>query len=117
MNHANHLEAYPNSNSNSEALRQRGHAQNLTTPASTSLPGFTSARRRFPEETLGYEAAATIAGDPDKLSLTGMLIARATQGSDARFEKVAALRQAIAAGTYRVPSQDVAAKLIDDMKI
>jgi negative regulator of flagellin synthesis FlgM len=40
------------------------------------------------------------------------LVLQALSGSDVRTEKVAALQQSIAAGTYNIPAADVAGKLI-----
>jgi flagellar biosynthesis anti-sigma factor FlgM len=57
-------------------------------------------------------AAAEIAMDAEKVGLTGALISEASRGSDVRFEKVAALREAIAAGTYSVSSASLADKLM-----
>lgn len=50
--------------------------------------------------------------DQAKLSTTAGVMARALTGSDVRTEKVAALQQSIAAGTYNVSSSDVADKVI-----
>jgi anti-sigma28 factor (negative regulator of flagellin synthesis) len=60
-------------------------------------------------------AAEAIAEDPAKLRLAGKLISWAIAGNAVRFEKVAALRQAIEAGTYRVSSADLAEKLMENM--
>jgi flagellar biosynthesis anti-sigma factor FlgM len=57
-----------------------------------------------------------IADDAEKVSLAGMLISQASTGSDVRFEKVAALRRKIEAGTYSVAAEDVADKLMDEMR-
>jgi flagellar biosynthesis anti-sigma factor FlgM len=57
-----------------------------------------------------------IADDEAQVKLAGMLISQASTGSDVRFEKVAALRQKIAAGTYCVPAANVAEKLMDEMQ-
>jgi flagellar biosynthesis anti-sigma factor FlgM len=43
------------------------------------------------------------------------LIAHALEGSDTRAEKVAALQQAIASGSYSVSSADVASKMIQSL--
>ncbi|MGD0797231.1 MAG: flagellar biosynthesis anti-sigma factor FlgM [Acidobacteriaceae bacterium] len=56
--------------------------------------------------------AGEIAMDTAKVSLAGAMISQATQGSDVRFDKVAALQQAINAGTYNVSSASLADKLI-----
>lgn len=50
--------------------------------------------------------------DTAKVSLAGAMISQATQSSDVRFDKVAALQQAIAAGSYNVSSANLADKLI-----
>jgi flagellar biosynthesis anti-sigma factor FlgM len=60
-------------------------------------------------------AAADIATDSTKLSLAGAMLSQAATGSDVRFEKVASLRQSIEAGTYNIPSSDVASKLVDTL--
>jgi anti-sigma28 factor (negative regulator of flagellin synthesis) len=57
-------------------------------------------------------AAGDIAGDTAKVSLAGAMISQATRGSHVRFDKVAALQQAIAAGTYSVSSAMLADRLI-----
>jgi negative regulator of flagellin synthesis FlgM len=56
-----------------------------------------------------------IAGDSAKVSLAGTMLSQASTGSDVRFDKVAALRQSIDAGTYSVSSASVAAKLVEAM--
>ena len=53
--------------------------------------------------------------DQTNLSSTGALVAQALEGSDTRSAKVAALQQAVAAGTYSVPSSDVADKIIQSL--
>jgi negative regulator of flagellin synthesis FlgM len=60
--------------------------------------------------------AGGIAMDTAKVSMAGSLISRATRSSDVRFEKVAALQQAIAAGTYSVSSASVAEKLMSELQ-
>jgi len=49
--------------------------------------------------------------DEATLSTTATVVAQALTGSDVRTDKVAALQQSIAAGTYNIPSSDVAAKV------
>jgi anti-sigma28 factor (negative regulator of flagellin synthesis) len=63
----------------------------------------------------GGSGIEEIADDAEQVSLAGMLISQASTGSDVRFEKVAALRQKMEAGTYAVPAENVAQKLIDEM--
>jgi negative regulator of flagellin synthesis FlgM len=50
--------------------------------------------------------------DETKVSTAANMITQALSGTDARTEKIAALRQAIAAGTYNVSASDVADKVI-----
>jgi negative regulator of flagellin synthesis FlgM len=62
-------------------------------------------------------AATTVPSDQASLSTAGGLIAQAISGSnsDVRTDKVAALQQAIANGTYHVASSDVAGKIVDSL--
>lgn len=53
--------------------------------------------------------------DQAKLSPASELIAQALGGSDVRSEKVEALRQAIASGTYNISSSDVADKWMQSL--
>ena len=70
-----------------------------TEPSSLSLP--------MPD------GATSLAGlDDAKLSTTAGVVAQALLGSDVRTDKVAALQQSIAAGTYSVSSSNVADKLM-----
>jgi negative regulator of flagellin synthesis FlgM len=53
--------------------------------------------------------------DQTNLSSAAGLVARALESSDTRSAKVASLQQAIAAGSYSVPSSDVADKIIQSL--
>lgn len=53
--------------------------------------------------------------DGASLSLAANAVAQALSGSDTRSDKVAALQQSIAAGTYSVSSSAVAEKLLSTM--
>ena len=53
--------------------------------------------------------------DQANLSSASGVMAQALEGSDVRFAKVTALQQAIAAGSYSVPSSDVADKIIQSL--
>jgi negative regulator of flagellin synthesis FlgM len=53
--------------------------------------------------------------DDAKVSTLAGVITQGLSGSDVRTEKVAALQQAIAAGTYSVSSSDVAEKVIGSL--
>ena len=53
--------------------------------------------------------------DQTNLSSAGGLVVQALEGEDTRSAKVASLQQAIAAGTYSVPSSSVADKIIQSL--
>jgi negative regulator of flagellin synthesis FlgM len=53
--------------------------------------------------------------DQTNLSSASGMIAQALTGSDVRTDKVAALQQAIASGSYNVASSDVADKMIQSL--
>ncbi len=59
---------------------------------------------------------ASEAAEQETVRLAGELISRASQGSDVRFELVAAVRARIEAGTYRVSSAQVAERLLATMR-
>ena len=60
-------------------------------------------------------AASLSPVDETSLSPASALLSQALKVNDARLEKVAALRQSIADGTYNVPSADVANKLVQTL--
>ncbi len=53
--------------------------------------------------------------DQATLSASAGIVAQALGGSDVRSAKVASLQQAIASGTYNVPSSNVADKMIQSL--
>jgi negative regulator of flagellin synthesis FlgM len=63
------------------------------------------------------EAGSVTQLDKASVSSAANMVAQALSGSDVRTEKVAALQQSIAAGTYNVPSSDVAAKVFSALLI
>ena len=74
------------------------------------------------ESPLQTKAASEIASNtpaqldvPSSLSSAAGLVSQALEGSDVRSEKVAALQQAIAGGSYNVSSSDVADKVIQSI--
>ncbi len=53
--------------------------------------------------------------DHATLSAAASLTAAAAPDSDVRMDKVTAIQQALASGTYNVPASEVAGKMIDQM--
>ena len=60
-------------------------------------------------------AAAKAGSDQATLSTAASVAAALGPDSDVRMEKVASIRQALAAGTYNIPASAVAGKMIDHM--
>jgi anti-sigma28 factor (negative regulator of flagellin synthesis) len=110
MNHGNGVEGYRDD-------RRDGQGDRRASLGAAAFAGTASAAR----PNRGLPASRTsavdaIAEDPAKLCLAGKLISWATAGNEVRFEKVAALQQAIDAGTYRVSSAQLAEKLMHGMR-
>ena len=63
------------------------------------------------------DAAQTESPSADEATLSSAAshAAKAASASDVRMDKVSQVQQAIAAGTYKVPSAEVAGKMIDHM--
>lgn len=53
--------------------------------------------------------------DAANVSKAGGLVAQVFGGTDVRTDKIAALQKAIADGSYKVPSSDVAGKIIQSL--
>jgi negative regulator of flagellin synthesis FlgM len=72
-----------------------------------------------PAQTQSKSGAATtqseILGDTATLSSAASEVSQAASGEGVRMDKVLAVQQALAAGTYNVPASAVASKLIDSM--
>jgi negative regulator of flagellin synthesis FlgM len=65
---------------------------------------------------ISQQPTATVEhADQTNLSSAAGLVAQALESSDTRSAKVASLQQAIAAGSYSVPSSDVADKIIQSL--
>jgi negative regulator of flagellin synthesis FlgM len=90
-------------------------------PGSTEAAAASSANRAAKTEmgaglisaSVGQSNTAPV--DEAKVSSAAEMMAQVLSGSDVRTEKVAALQQAIVAGTYSVSSSDVAGKVIDSL--
>jgi flagellar biosynthesis anti-sigma factor FlgM len=87
----------------------------LQDSATSAVGGASRTQAAGRNAAIGSSAIHDIASDSAKVSLAGAMLSQATTGSDVRFEKVAALRQSIEAGTYNVSSADVASKLVDSL--
>ncbi len=92
-----------------------GSTQLLLAAVSTTAASAASRAQGIDSTGNTGPAAAVQAGTSDDhttLSTAGSLMAQPAGDSDVRMDKVAALQQAIAAGTYSIPAGDVADKLI-----
>ncbi|HEY0263719.1 MAG TPA: flagellar biosynthesis anti-sigma factor FlgM [Granulicella sp.] len=85
----------------------------LTLPLQQALP----AQRPAAEENNASYAGSSApqVSDQTTLSPVSTLLAQALTTSDVRMDKVQSLQQSIAAGTYNVPSSEVAGKMIDSL--
>jgi negative regulator of flagellin synthesis FlgM len=99
-----------------------GSPQQFQQVPSAAEPAASSSANRTAKTEAGaasVSASATFGNavpvDEAKVSTAAGMIAQAMSGSDVRTEKVAALQQAIDAGTYSVSSSDVADKVIGSM--
>jgi negative regulator of flagellin synthesis FlgM len=90
-----------NINSNLQGLQQLLSTQEVSQPAGKA--GASDAR--------GVQADT----DQATLSSAASAAAAAAPDSDVRMEKVVAIQQALASGTYNVPASEVAGKMIDQM--
>ena len=62
-----------------------------------------------------FAAAPVVKADETRRSTAGALVTKALSLSDVRTEKVAGLQKSISDGTYKVPSSDVAGKLLQSL--
>lgn len=91
----------------------RNNAEALKAFLGVSSPASPQARQvRNSENNISQ---AGFAGDQATLSHAGSEVSQSASLDGVRAERVAAVRQALAAGTYRVPASAVADKVIDSM--
>ena len=91
----------------------RNDAEALKAFLGVSKSSLTAAR---PSGSADADAApAGLAGDKATFSQAAAEVSQAAAQSGVRTEKVAAVQQALAAGTYRVPASAVAEKMIEAM--
>lgn len=89
-----------------------GATGGMPSSASSNQPSHETRQARPPTVEM-----VEMASDSAQVSLAGMLISKASKGSDVRFEKVASLRQAIKAGKYHVSSADLAEMMMQDLQL
>jgi negative regulator of flagellin synthesis FlgM len=78
------------------------------TSATSNQPGTTAQNADAPAQAMPSTDHATV-------SAAGAGISQPASDSDVRLEKVTAIQQALAAGTYNVPASAVASKIVDSM--
>jgi flagellar biosynthesis anti-sigma factor FlgM len=96
-----------------EPLADTSSLSNLATSALPELSRTQAASRTSAPRN---PAVDEIACDSAKVSLAGAMLSQAAAGSDVRFDKVAALRQSIEAGTYAPTPEAVATRLIASLQ-
>jgi negative regulator of flagellin synthesis FlgM len=90
-----------NVNNNLQGLQQLLASQNVKqTAGRTGVSNGPDGKAGTDEATLSSAASVAAAAAPD---------------SDVRMDKVTAIQQAVAGGTYNVPTSEVAGKMIDFM--
>jgi negative regulator of flagellin synthesis FlgM len=87
----------------------------LRTVVNSIVTGETKSTQTQSNSTAARTNTAATSTDQANFSPTGSLIAQALSSDDVRADKVAALREAIASGSYKVSSFDVADKLIQSL--
>lgn len=90
---------------------------NNTLNGLNSIPSLTPAGSQSGNSTPHGVPAPTspVATDRATVSAVGSGIAQSSMDADVRWEKVTAIRQALADGTYNVPASAVASKIVDSM--
>jgi flagellar biosynthesis anti-sigma factor FlgM len=91
----------------------RNNAEALKAFLGVSAPGSAKAPQVRGNE--GASALAALAGDQATLSRAGTEVSQSASMAGVRSDKVAAIQQALAAGTYGVSASAVAGKVIDTM--
>jgi flagellar biosynthesis anti-sigma factor FlgM len=84
----------------------------LSSLATSALPELSRTQAASRTAATSNPAVDEIAGDSAKVSLAGVMLSQASTGSDVRFDKVAALRQSIDAGSYAPTPEAIADRLI-----
>lgn len=92
-----------NVSNNLQGMQQLFSSQEVARTASQTNPSATSA------------AQPEAGSDHATLSAAASFAAAAAPDSDVRMDKVTAIQQALASGTYNVPASEVAGKMIDQM--
>ena len=91
----------------------RNNAEALKAFLGVSSPASTQAQQVGNQQ--NNTAQAGFAGDQATLSHAGTEVSQSAADEGVRADRVAAVQQALAAGTYSVPASAVAGKVIDSM--
>ncbi len=91
----------------------RNDAEALKALLGISSPGSAQSQQTRNAEMVA--AQAVFGGDQATLSQAATEVSQSGADADVRTEKVAAIQQALAAGTYSVPAPKVADKVMDAM--
>jgi flagellar biosynthesis anti-sigma factor FlgM len=92
-----------------------GNLQQALSSIAPTQPATQATESAAASQQQNATVAAAKRNDQTNLSSAGGMMAQALSGSDVRSDKVAALQQAIASGSYNVSSSDVAGKMIDSL--
>lgn len=98
-----------------DSNRQLPNDPSVASTAAAAIPASARTGATARAATPASQTIDSIASDSANVSLAGAMLSQASTGSDVRFDKVAALQQSIAAGTYGVTSANVAGKLIESL--
>lgn len=93
----------------------RSNLNSIAPISQETAPARVVASAANAESARSVSPASVLDGDETHLSQAAVLASAASSVSDVRLDKVAAIQQALASGSYAVSASDVAGKLIDHL--